>query len=49
MMVWEVWFYDDGLENTMYVIANSFDEAIALARQFDSRYCMAQPVGKADA
>lgn len=47
-MVWEVWFYDDGVENTIYVTADSFDEAIALARQSDSRYSAAQPVGKAD-
>lgn len=47
-MVWRVWFYEGDLEDAMYVTADSFDEAIALARQFDSRYCMAQPVGKAN-
>ena len=48
-MVWRVWFYKDWIEDAMYVAADSFDEAIALARQFDNRYSMAQPVCKANA
>ena len=45
-MIWKVWYYDDGLEITMYVAADSFDEAIALARQFDPRYCSGQVVSE---
>lgn len=45
-MTWKVWYYDDGIEITMYVTADSFDGAIALARQFDDRYCCAQVVRK---
>lgn len=48
-MVWKVWFCKDWIDDVMHVTADSFDEAIASARQFDSRYCMAQPVGKANA
>ena len=43
-MTWKVWYYDDGLKITMYVTADSCDDAIALARQFDTRYCAGQVV-----
>ena len=44
IMTWKVWYYDDGLKITMYVTADSCDDAIALARQFDTRYCAGQVV-----
>ena len=45
-MTWKVWYYDDGLKIMMYVTADNYDDAIALARKFDKRYCCAQVVSK---
>lgn len=44
-MVWEIWYYDvDNKKHMIYVIANSFDEAIAKARKEDMRYDSGVPI-----
>lgn len=42
--IWKVWFEGNECQNILYIIADSFDEAIAKARKLDSRYCCAQVV-----
>lgn len=37
-MIWEVWFYNCGEKVRTLVQANSFDEALAIARSSDMRY-----------
>lgn len=37
-MIWEVWFYHCGDKLRILVEANSFDEALAIARSSDMRY-----------
>lgn len=47
MMKWEAWYYDyiNGNKKTcIYVEADSFDEAMDIARSLDMRYCCAQVV-----
>ena len=43
-MTWKVWFDSDECQNVLYIIADSFDEAIAKARKIDDRYCDGQVV-----
>lgn len=43
-MIWKVWFDGDQYQNVLYIIADSFDEAIKEARKLDNRYCCAQVV-----
>ena len=43
-MIWKVWFEGNECQNVLYIIADSFDEAIAKARKLDPRYCCAQVV-----
>ena len=43
-MIWKVWFEGNECQNVLYIIAGSFDEAIAKARKLDPRYCCAQVV-----
>ena len=43
-MIWKVWFEGNECQNVLYIIAQSFDAAIAEARKYDSRYCCAQVV-----
>ena len=45
-MTWQVWFDSDECQNVLYIIADSFDEAIKEARKLDDRYCCAQVVSK---
>ena len=43
-MTWKVWFDSDECQNVLYIIADSFDEAMSIARSLDMRYCCAQAV-----
>ena len=43
-MIWKVWFDSDECQNVLYIIADSFDEAMDIARSLDMRYCCAQVV-----
>ena len=43
-MLWKVWFYHFGEEVKTYITADTFDEAIDIARCPDMRYSTAQPV-----
>ena len=43
-MTWQVWFEGNECQNVLYIITDSFDEAIAKARNLDQRYCCAQVV-----
>ena len=43
-MTWKVWFEGNECQNVLYIIADSFDEAIAKARKIDDRYCDGQVV-----
>lgn len=45
-MLWEVWFYHFGQKYSTYVRAESFDEAIKVARSLDMRYDSAQVCGE---
>lgn len=49
-MLWKVWFYNKfNDEVKTYITANSFDEAMEIARCLDMRYCSAQVVENKDA
>ncbi|MBQ0089485.1 MAG: hypothetical protein KBT27_09165 [Prevotellaceae bacterium] len=37
-MIWEVWYFIESDKISKLVEANSFDEALAMARAIDSRY-----------
>ena len=43
-MIWKVWFEGNECQNVLYIIADSFDEAMSIARSLDMRYCCAQVV-----
>ena len=44
-MIWKVWFINIlGDEDCTFVKADSFDEAMDIARSLDMRYCYAQAV-----
>ena len=42
--IWKVWFEGDECQAVLHIIAQSFDEAMDIARSLDMRYCCAQVV-----
>lgn len=48
-MLWKVWYYNKfGDEVKTYITADSFDDAMAIARSLDMRYNTAQVVESKD-
>lgn len=44
MKTWRVWYYENHEEKAIYIEADSYDEAIAKAREADWRYSAGQMV-----
>lgn len=38
-MIWEIWYFTASDKISMFVEANSFDEALSVARVIDEKYC----------
>ena len=44
MRIWRIWYYENHEEKSVYIEADSYDEAIAEARKLAPRYCAGQVV-----
>lgn len=44
MRIWRIWYYENHEEKSVYIYADSYNEAIVEARKLDPRYSAGQVV-----